>query len=662
MLDNTELKMPLTSHDVTAERIMQLHELFPDAFTEGVLDTEKLKQLIGEVPPAGPERYGLSWAGKAEALRAVQNLSTATLRPAPDQSVDFETTGNLIIEGDNLEVLKLLQKSYHRSIKMIYIDPPYNTGNDFIYPDNFREGLQTYLEYTGQVKDGVRQNTNTETNGRYHSNWLSMMYPRLFLARNLLREDGVIFVSIDDHEVHNLRLLMNDVFGEENFVGQLVVQSNPRGSQSIKHLANVHEYVLFYAKEQLKLDDIGINLDDAMKAEYRYTSEDGRNYRLLGLRLRGGAWRRHQRPLLHFPIYIDPASGKVSLERSERFNIEVKPIKPTTGEDGTWRWSKKKVHDEAHLLVGRKVDREGEGEAWDVFQIDFMEKDGGEERKTKAKTIWDEKELNYQNGTTELKSLFNGIDVFSFPKPKQLVKRLVHMADCEEGDIILDFFAGSGSTAQATMELNTEDGSNRKFILVQLPEILDPEEQAAAYAFCASIHKPTNIAEITKERVRRAAKKLSDDQNGRLPAPDAKPQDRGFKVFMLDGSNFKVWDANAANGDGDKLAEQLQLYTEHRLPDRSPHDVLYELLLKAGRPLTAPIVERNIVGQTVYDVDGGQLLVCLEDPISENTLHGMIELKPERVLCLDSAFEGNDQLKTNIVLQMRDSEIEFRTV
>ncbi len=213
MPDNIELKMSLTSHDVTAERIMQLHELFPDAFTEGVLDTEKLKQLIGLAAPVGPELYGLSWAGKAQALRAVQTLSTATLRPAPDQSVDFDTTGNLIIEGDNLEVLKLLQKSYHRRVKMIYIDPPYNTGNEFIYPDNFREGLQTYLEYTQQVKDGIRQNTNTETSGRYHSNWLTMMYPRLFLARNLLRDDGVIFVSIDDHEVHNLRLLMNEIFG-----------------------------------------------------------------------------------------------------------------------------------------------------------------------------------------------------------------------------------------------------------------------------------------------------------------------------------------------------------------------------------------------------------------------------------------------------------------
>ncbi len=613
MQENTEVKVPLTSHDTTAERLTQLRELFPDAFDEGVLDAEKLKQLVGQIAPAGLERYGLSWAGKAEALRAVQTLSTGTLRPVPDQSVAFDMTGNLIIEGDNLEVLKLLQKSYHRSVKMIYIDPPYNTGNEFIYPDNFREGLQTYLEYTGQVKNGVRQTTNAETNGRYHSKWLSMMYPRLFLARNLLHEDGVIFISIDDHEVHNLRLLMNEVFGEENFVASLVWKARlNKDNRNITGVSIDHEYVICYGK-RLRGDERNIN---------QYTNPDNdpkgpwTSANMVGLQ------PEHKRPNLHYDL-TNPETGIVY-------------PKPDMG----WRYDQQTM---ARLIGERKI-------LWP------LNADGRPRRKkyfselktshTGFSSIIGE-EVFTRDGTAEIVELF-GDKVFDFPKPSSLIRDLVEQSTGED-DIILDFFAGSGATAQAVMKLNQEDGGNRKFILVQLPETTGRADFST-------------ISEITKQRVRLAAQKLSKSEEGRLPDSEATLQDRGFKAFSLAESNFKVWDADVVNSDGDKLAKQLQLYAEHRLPNRSTQDVLYELLLKSGRSLTAPIVEREIVGQTVYDADGGQLLICLEDSISEDTMHGMIEVKPERVLCLDAAFNGNDQLKTNIVLQMRDAEIEFRTV
>lgn len=635
MPENTVTRLPLTSHDSTGERLRDLRELFPDAFTEGVLDADKLKQLIGQTSPAAPERYGLSWAGKAEALRAVQALSTGTLRPEPDQSVDFATTGNLIIEGDNLEVLKLLQKSYHRRVKMIYIDPPYNTGNEFIYPDNFREGLQTYLEYTGQVKNGVRQTTNSETSGRYHSNWLSMMYPRLFLARNLLRDDGVIFVSIDDHEVHNLRLLMNEVFGEENFIAVVVWQKKYAPSNDTVDFSYTHDYIMVYGKQR-QFTEGGKAI--ALLGRTGRTEEQNKLYKNPDNDPRG-VWASdnylcnksaEERPNLYYPI-IHPKSGQ-----------EIWPSRTAV-----WRYSKQRH--EQNITENRiwwGVEQENQVPRYKRFISDVSG--------VISDTWWQYKDSGHNDeAKKQIKALFPDLDrIFDTPKPTRLLKRILKLATSDDGDsedIILDFFAGSGTMAQAVMELNAEDGGNRKFILVQLPEATGREDF------------PT-IADITRERVRRAARQLTAAEAGRLPDPDATSQDRGFKALTLDTSNFKVWDADAAGDDSAKLAEQLQLYADHRVPNRSEQDVLYELLLKTGRSLTAPIATRQVAGQTVYDVDGGQLLICLADPIREDTLRGMIALRPERVLCLDAAFEGNDQLKTNIVLTMRDAEIEFRTV
>ena len=646
-----ENKMPLTSHDVDGERLGALRALFPEAWSDGTLNVEKLAQLVGQSPAPKAERYGLSWAGKAEAHRVVQSLSTGTLRPAPQESVNFETSGNLILEGDNLEVLKLLQKSYARRVKMIYIDPPYNTGNEFIYPDNFREGLQTYLEYSGQVRDGVRQSTNAETNGRYHSNWLNMMYPRLFLARNLLKDDGVIFISIDDHEVQNLRLMMNEIFGEENFIAQMVWEGT--GKNDSRFISVAHDYILCFArsKEQLKANEVvwrtrkeGIDaiykkveeLKQEFKDDYVAMNRKMREW-YLDIGKGNLAWQhRHYNRIDKKDVYF---SGDISWPggggpRYEVLHPETK--KPVTVPSGGWRFPKPETMRDA--MKDERIEF-GENETKVPTLKRYL-------RETEGQVVPSVFYVDRRAAMQRLRLLL-GEAVFENPKDERVLKKLME-ATTGKDDIVLDFFAGSGTTAQAVLELNKEDGGNRQFILVQLPEPTGNIEYS-------------NITEITKERVRRVIAKMNTAADGKLPLDDGAAQDRGFKVFKLDASNFKVWDGEMAH-DGDALAEQLRLYAEHRLPDRSSHDILFELLLKSGRPLTAPIEERLINDQTVFVVDGGALLIYLAETVDETTLEQMIALSPEQVLCLDAGFGGNDQLKNNIVLQMKDAGLSFRTV
>lgn len=624
MSENSDERMPLTSADVVGERLEQLRTLFPEAFSDGILDSDKLRRLVGQETVSGPERYGLSWAGKADALRAVQSLSTGTLRPAPEESVNFETTGNLIIEGDNLEVLKLLQKSYHHKVKMIYIDPPYNTGNEFIYPDNFREGLQTYLEYSGQVKNGVRQSTNTESSGRYHSNWLNMMYPRLFLARNLLHEEGVVFVSIDDHEVQNLRLVMDEIFGEENFIENFIWKKSYGGGAKEKYAVTQHEYVLLYAKNLDNISELWLPPDEGAEARYYKYKDD--KYEQRG------------------PYRLKPLEATKSMDKRENLIYPI-PL-PEGGEvlpKRQWWWSKERV---MRTLNENGLVFINDGENVSVSYKQYLRDEQGNQRRAKPFSVIDG--IYTQQGTADLERIFGSIPI-QFPKPVSLLKKLISMStDADQENIILDFFAGSGTTAQAVMELNKEDNGNRKSILVQLPEATGRDDY------------PT-IADITRERVRRLINNINSDEAGRLADPDSPIQDRGFKSLKLDSSNFKVWESGAPQ-DAAELAKQLKLHADHLLPERSQQDVLYELLLKSGRSLTAPIVARTVEWQNVFDVDGGELFICLDDPIEEATLQGMIALQPGRILCLDAAFKGNDQLKTNTVLQMRDAGIEFRTV
>ncbi|MCK4622976.1 MAG: site-specific DNA-methyltransferase [Desulfuromonadales bacterium] len=626
MTTDKEIRLPLTSPDLTEELLAQLRESVPQVFSEGKVDFSKLKMALGENVDSGIERYGLNWAGKSEAFRNVQSSSVGTLLPMIEESVDWNTTENQIIEGDNLEVLKLLQKPYHGKVKMIYIDPPYNTGNEFIYPDNYREGLHDYLRYSGQVNDeGVKQSTNTETSGRYHSNWLSMMYPRLFLARNLLREDGVIFVSIDDHEVHNLRLLMDEVFGEENFIDPIIWKKRYGGGAKEKYLVALHEYILVYSKNKEKLENFYIPLEeDSIKRYYKSKDEH--------FPLRG-------------PYRTHPLEAMKSFDVRENLSF---PILSPNGEEvwpkRQWRWGQERVK---VALKNNEIEfSQDKNNNWILSSKQYLKDEEGEVRKTKPFSIVDN--VFTQHGTNEMVDIFGDAKMFSFPKPSKLLVKLITVGlNYSRDDLVLDFFAGSASTAHAVMRLNAEDGGNRKFILVQLPEKTDNSEY------------PT-IAHITRERVRRVISKLNAEDEGKLDLP--KKQDRGFRAFRLATSNFKIWDASQAPSDPEALAEQLKLYADNIERLRDNEAILFELLLKSGLPLSSCIECLDIEGLTVFAVNKGQLLICLEKPVSHATLRGMIAKKPRQVLCLDTAFGGDDKLKTNILLEAQSHQVVFRTV
>jgi adenine-specific DNA-methyltransferase len=611
-------KLDLRSHDITEDKRQELLRLFPEIRTEGgKLDFERLKLALGESVDVGKERYGMTWPGKADCFKTIQMPSLATLRPCPEESVNFETTENLIIEGDNLEVLKLLQKSYLGKIKMIYIDPPYNTGNDFIYPDNYSESLQTYLEYTGQVDaEGKKFSTNAETDGRFHSKWLNMMYPRLYLARNLLREDGVIFISIDDNEVQNLRTLCSDIFGEESFIGQLIWKRRQTvDSRALHGLSVDHEYVLVYSRGDARLRGQQIDF-----SKFKNPDNDPRG-EWWSADLTGLA-SKEQRPNLHYDL-VNTETG----------------IAYACPENG-WRYSRETM---AQLIADKRI-------LW-------PSKETGRPRLKRFKEDRSDDFTNLSSvldtvfttqGTRTLKELFGGQELLDFPKPVELIRLLLEQSSHSDS-FILDFFAGSGTTAHAVLDLNKQDGGNRKFILVQLPVPTEREDY------------PT-IADLTKERVRRVIKKLNEEDAGKLDLEGAKAQDRGFKVFKLSESNFKPWNAEAPHEVG-SLEKQLALHVDHIREGRTADDILYELLLKSGYPLTAPVDVLQLAGKHVHSVSGGLLFVCLERELTLELIRAMAEKKPERVVCLDEGFSGNDQLKANAVQIFKTKGVtSFKTV
>ena len=625
-------ELTLKPHDALAGRIDILREGFPDVFTEGKIDFEKLREVLGDEVVTGRERYGLSWAGKSEAVRNIQTPSVATLVPDREESVEFDSTENLFIEGDNLEVLKLLQKSYHGRVKMIYIDPPYNTGNEFIYPDNFREGIEDYLRYSGQVDDeGLRLSTNTETSGRYHSAWLSMMYPRLFLARNLLREDGVIFVSVDDHEVHNLRHLMDEVFGEENRVENFIWKKSYGGGAKEKYAVTQHEYVLLYAKNFDSISELWLPPDTEAETKYYKYRDD--KYESRG------------------PYRIKPLEATKSMD--ERKNLVFPIPLPEGGEvwpKRQWWWSRERVL--KTLAEDGLVFTKGK-DGVSVSYKQYLRDEEGNQRGAKPFSVIDG--IYTQQGTADLGELFNGQQPMQFTKPVALLEMLLHMSTSSvEEELVLDFFAGSGTTAQAVLKLNAEDGGNRKFIMVQLPEPTDNPDY------------PT-IAAIGKERIRRAIEKLNEEEDGKLRLKNDE-QGRGFRVFELTSSNFETWDGEAAGAsteDASVLEERLLNAVENVKNDRSREDMLYEVLLRAGWPLTTEVGTLGLADGEVFAAESeenGTMFVCLEDPVTEGLLREMMGREPAQVVCLDTAFHGNDQLKTNTVLEMRDRGIEFRTI
>ena len=628
-------KMDGKTMDIVAENVGKLKELFPEAFTEGKVDFEALKEVLGTFVDDRDERYSFTWNGKSKARMIAQTPSTGTLRPCKEESVDWDSTQNIFIEGDNLEVLKLLQKSYHKKVKMIYIDPPYNTGKDFVYKDNFKDNIKNYKEITGQVDgEGRNLSNNPETSGRYHTDWLNMMYPRLKLARNLLKDDGVVFISLDDNEIANLRKICDEIFGEENFLSKIIIQSNKRG-QTYKEIAKCHEYLLVYYKS----DNSSLGELDKEDNSLPFSDQYG-PYDLWELRNRNPKFGRHNRPNLYYPIYVDPDSENedglysISLEKSESFSIEVFP-KNSAGEDSCWRWGKEKVQKEGinanpQVLHG-KAKRDG---GWNIYEK-------SRKSTTKAKSIWADTKVISEQGTVESGRLEMG-GVLEFPKPLELVKRCIQLATSED-ELILDFFAGSSTTAHAVMQLNTEDKGERKFIMVQLPESCDEKTDAYKAGY-------KTIAEISKERIRRAATKIKEEN----PEYDG---DLGFKVFKLDSTNIKPWEV-----DFDMTERTLEDFISNIKTERREEDVLYEILLKYGLDLTLPITEHAIAGQKVFDIGMGALIICLSDAISLEVVEGIAKLKDElnpeimRVVFKDSGFK-DDVVKTNAVQILKQAGI-----
>ena len=605
------------SPDFVVENIERLRVLFPELVTEGrdgvSINVDVLKTLVGDQAVTdAEEKYGLNWHGKRQARQLALTPSTGTLRPCPEESVDWETTQNLMIEGDNLEVLKLLQKSYAGKVKLIYIDPPYNTGKDFVYPDDYRDNIQNYLELTRQVEGGRKISSNTEASGRFHTDWLNMMYPRMKLARNLLRHDGVIFISIDDGELPGLRLAANDVFGEENFLACFIWKSRQnKDNRTVTGASVDHEYVLCY----------GNSIRGDTRDLSQYSNPDGDPRGDWASANMVGIATADRRPNLHYDL-IDPKTG---------LNYGC----PAMG----WRYDPNTM---ARLIRENRILWPGSPDGRPRRKAFLAELDSPF---TGFSTIVGDGVFT-RDGTADIDGLFP-VRVFSFPKPVRLVSTLVEQGSLS-GDIVLDFFAGSGTTGHAVMAQNATDGGSRRYILVQLPEPLDPEnkDQKTAADFCDRLGKPRNIAELTKERLRRAAKKIKGE-NAMFAG------DLGFRVFKLDTSNIRTWEP-----DRDNLDQTLFDSVEHLKAGRTEADILYELLLKLGLDLCVPIAKRAIAGKNVYAVGGGVLLACLArqinrmdvEPLAQGIVAWHQELAPAGdTTCVfrDSAF-ADDVTKTNL--------------
>ncbi len=652
------------SADIVAGNVEALKALFPDAFTEGRIDFEVLKGLLGGAVDERDEKYGLNWHGKRRARQIALTPSTGTLLPCPEESVDWGTTQNLMIEGDNLEVLKLLQKSYSGKVKMIYIDPPYNTGKDFVYRDNFQDNVRNYLEITGQIDGDSKVTTNTESSGRFHTDWLNMLYPRLKLARQLLREDGVVFISIDDRELNNLRNLSNDIFGEENFVATVSVINNMKGRNDKKHIAACHEYVVVYAGP--KFESNGLPLTDEQRAAFKYTDNNGLKYALRDLRKRGGPDKREDRPNMYFPIYWNEETGRVSLERIGSADTEIVPLRGD-GSEGCWRWGIDKVKRHLDWLHPKRSERSGRLDVEHRLYLDTSisvddeqdeaddDEEGAIERTSKPKSVWIGGEFSTDSAKRALKALLPG-DVFDFPKSIDFLRTCI-LLSTNASDLVLDLFAGSGATAQAVMQQNVADGQLRRFVCVQLPEPLDPGEksQKAGAALCDKLGVPRSISELTKERIRRAGNSVKD----------ANPMfsgDTGFRVFKLAPSNIRAWEPDAAD-----LESSLLKNAEHLVQGRKEQDVLYELLLKLGLDLCVPIETKIIASKTVHSIGGGALIACLADGLAKEVIEplatGIVAwraaLAPAvdtRVVFKDSGF-ADDIAKTNMAAILNQNAI-----
>ena len=648
MSDEIE-KLKMHSPDLTAQNIDRIAALFPGCVTEGagpdgtprrMIDFDLLRQELSDSIVDGPqERYHLDWPGKRQALITANAPIAKTLRPVRDESVDFDTTRNLFIEGDNLEALKLLQETYLGKVKMIYIDPPYNTGNDFVYDDDFAESAAEFLAKSNQVDEaGNRLVANTQSNGRFHSDWLSMMYARLKLARNLLSDDGVIFISIDDGELNGLLGACNEIFGEENKLGVIAVVSNLKGRSDDKYYATAHNYLLAYKRRDFV--SLGVPLPEEYKKDYSEQTEDGRLFRLQGLRKRGDSARRIDRPNMFFPIYGDPKNGSVSLEGSEEYSVEILPFL-SDGQEGRWRWGKETVSSRLNELCCREV---GKDSRLDVFQIDFAEGAGGAKR-IKPKSFWEGSEFSNEAGSLELKRLFSE-KVFETPKPTGLLRYCLEHAT-QNDDLILDFFAGSATSADAMLAMNASDGGRRRFIMVQLPEVVDKKSEAFKAGF-------STIAEISKERIRRAGAKILEGECH----PDWN-RDVGFRVLKIDSSNMAdVYYTPDATTQADLLTR-----VDNIKQGRTSEDLLFQVLLDWGVDLTLPITRETVEGKTVFTVAGTALIACFDNGVDEALVKTLAARKPLRVVFKDTGFK-DDATKINVkqIFKSRSPDTDVKAI
>ena len=645
-----ETKLDGKTLDIEGENIEKLKTIFPEVFTEGKVDFEKLKQVLGNYVEDSNERYNFTWNGKGQALRLSQTPSLGTLRPCREESKNWDTTENLYIEGDNFEVLKLLQKSYYGKVKVIYIDPPYNTGKDFVYKDDFRDSLKNYKRITGQVNgENNRLSTNTETSGRYHTDWLNMMYPRLRLARNLLTDDGVVFISIDDNEIANLRQLCDEVFGEDNFIS-IISRITKKGGNKGFFIKPKKDYILFYFKRTMAVDSktFGRPIVDNKIVEWQEEIFCGKSR----LFKRGDIPYRAKldvRPNQRY--YIEAPDGSLLIPPGDVFpevKRDAELVRPVSNNDKCWTWSRDRYLVEKNkgrfmFLKSERspfLDENRKQAKWTVYKKVFKgEMEGQREIPSDFIDVFEN-----SRGTKELASL----DIpFDYPKPSDMIKHLLEYTSRKD-DIILDFFAGSSTTAHAVMQLNAEDGGHRKFIMVQLPELTDEKSEAYKAGYM-------NICEIGKERIRRAGEKIKEENKDKEGIENL---DIGFKVLKLDTSNIREWQP-----DYDNLEQSLLDYVDNYVKGRTELDVVYEIMLKYGLDLTYPVNEFTIANKKVYSINFGMLMICLDNEITVEVAKGIIakakELGPQstRVVFKDNGFK-TDSNKTNIKEILKSGGIE----
>lgn len=622
-------KLKMHSPNLTQDNVARIRELFPSCVTETKgedgavklkVDFDQLRQELAESIIEGPqERYHLNWPGKREALLTANAPIAKTLRPSRHESIAFDTTQNLFIEGDNLDALKLLQETYLGKVKLIYIDPPYNTGNDFIYEDDFAEEGKSYLTRSNQTDEaGNRLVANTAANGRFHSDWLGMVYSRLRLARMLMSDESVIVVSIDENEVTNLRKLLDEVFGEENLLFQITLLCNPKGRSQDKYVANCHEYLIGYSKQQLSKGEINVPKDDEeIEKNYKLIDARGR-YRELELRNTHREFGKHNRKNLYYPFFVEN-DGSVSLDEKQGA-VAVYPDWDD-GFEGCWTWGT----DKARLQIDEIVAKEIKGN-WKIYRKNYAEDEDGEATK-QVKSIWTEKQFHTEKGQAVFNDLFETRNkLFQSPKSVDTIKQVLQMAS-KKDSIVMDFFAGSSTTGHAVMELNAQDGGNRKFILVQIPEECDKESETFKAGY-------STIAEVSKERIRRAGKKIVSGETH-----VGWRKDIGFRLLKVDSSNMAEVFYNPDATSQDLLSNQV----DNIKPDRTPEDLVFQVMLDWGVDLTLPISRQSIEGKEVFFVDANALVACFDGHggIDENFVKELAKLRPLRVVFRDAGFKDS---------------------